>query len=105
MQKLDIQHRSEGGNPAGGHVHGIGIEIHFQNGPMGIVGANRIGQNGAFVEDLINSAISRLEFYQKSKFKSEHNEEAIKGLQVALKALNERSKDREERGVEGTHKV
>ena len=105
-QKLEIKHFSDSkGNPGGGRISGIGLEVFFQDGPLGRSGADRRSQNGCFVEDLINSAMSRLRFYQSTKFACEFNEEAISHLQKALKALHERTKDREVRKVEGTYEL
>ena len=92
------------GNPAGGTVDGIGLHIQWQDGPLGR-GEDRKKPNGAFVETVINAAMSRIEFYQASKFKSEENEKAINALRVALDALNMRTKRREAAETEGTHKV
>ena len=40
---------------------GVGIDIKMQNGPL--MGTDN-APNGAFVEDIIEGAIHRLEFYQ-----------------------------------------
>lgn len=90
------------GNPAGGVISGNGMTISWQNGPLGR-GESRRLPNGAFVEDVINAAISRIEFYQSSKFASEYNAEALDHLRKAVAALNRRTTDREQRAVEGTH--
>lgn len=93
------------GNPAGGFVHGVGIEIHWQNGPLGR-GNDRIAPNGAFVETVISAVIQRIEYYQTAtdgKFKCRENALAITKLEEALLWLNKRTIDRENRQVEGTH--
>jgi len=90
------------GNPSGGCAVGTGINILWQNGPLGR-GEDRLDPNGAFVETVIDIAKRRLEFYQESKFKCDENEMAIKRLDAALSYLNDRTKKREERKVEGTH--
>ena len=92
------------GNPAGGLTTGIGIQIDWQDGPLGR-GEDRKLPNGAFVEGVIQAAIGRLKFYQASQFKCEENEEAIGYLEAALSALDRRTADREDREVEGTHEV
>lgn len=92
------------GNPAGGHTSGVGIDITWQNGPLSVDGERR-EPNGAFVEHIIEAAIGRLEFYQDSKFASVYNEGALAHLQKAMEFLNQRTKDREDRGVEGTHQL
>ena len=90
------------GNPAGGFVKGVGLDIVWQNGPLGR-GAERIEPNGAFVETVINAAVKRIEFYQESKFKCRENAIALTHLETALLWLNKRTQEREARQVEGTH--
>lgn len=90
------------GNPAGGSAAGTGIQINWQNGPLGR-GENRQEPNGAFVEGVIEAARQRLEFFQNSKFKCRENALAITKLEEALHWLNHRTTNRELREVEGTH--
>jgi len=89
------------GHPVGGCSYGTGFTVSWQNGPLGR-GEDRKEPNGAFVETLINVVIDRIEYYQDSQFKSDYNARAIEHLNQALTALQERTKDREERNVEGT---
>lgn len=89
--------------PAGGVTTGRGFTISWQNGPLGS-GDYRREPNGAFVEDVIAAAIERIEFYERSEFASEYNREALMHLKAAAEWLDRRTKDRESRGVEGTHK-
>lgn len=91
------------GNPAGGITSARGLDIRWQNGPLGRNG-DRVEPNGAFVEDVIRAAIGRIEFYQSSRFHGIHNAVALGHLRAALEVLEERTRDRESRGVEGTHK-
>lgn len=97
-------HLDADGNPAGGNVHGVGIRIEWQNGPLGRDG-DRIEANGAFVEGVIEAAIDRIYFYQLTKFHSLHNAVALGHLKAALEVLGERTREREDRQVEGTHTV
>jgi len=90
-------------NPAGGVVFGPGFTISWQNGPLGR-GSERKEPNGAFVENIIKAAATRIEYYQNSKFACEENAQALDHLNAALWILNNRTKDREARQVEGTHK-
>lgn len=93
------------GNPTGGAVRGIGMQIDWQNGPLGR-GAERAEPNGAFVETVIDAARQRLEFYQEAangKFRCRENALAITKLGEALLWLGKRTADREAREVEGTH--
>lgn len=93
----------ENGNPAGGTTHGVGFAIGWQHGPLGR-DDNRQKPNGAFVEDIIDAAIDRLNYYQESKFACDYNANAIKCLKDALSHCEARTQDREDRSVEGTHK-
>jgi hypothetical protein len=74
--------------------------IHFQEGPI-----KECGVNGVCNEDLIAMVICRLEHFQKSEFACRDNEQAIAKLEEALLWLRKRTIGRENRGVEGTHKV
>lgn len=102
---LAYNNYDENGNPSGGRVAGCGIEINWQNGPLGR-GADRLEPNGASVEDVIWAAINRLEFFQSAadgKFRCRENALAITKLEEALLWLGKRTADREAREVEGTH--
>jgi hypothetical protein len=92
----------ENGNPAGGETTGTGINLTWQNGPLGRDG-ERKEPNGAFVEGVIQAALDRLNYYQASKFACETNAEAVDHLELALRALERRTAEREARAVEGTH--
>ena len=96
---LDDQDR-----PAGGVAYGNGFAISWQNGPLGPAD-DRDKPNGAFVEDVIFACLNRITAYQNSKFSCDENELAMGLLADALVALDSRTKDREKRGVEGTHEV
>ncbi|TDI97078.1 MAG: hypothetical protein E2O29_01810 [Deltaproteobacteria bacterium] len=81
--------------------------MNWQDGPLGR-GTERQEPNGAFVETVISAAKQRIEFYQKAndgKFKCPENAMAIIKLEEALHWLDHRTKEREERSVEGTHTV
>ena len=91
------------GNPTGGIVSGVGLSISWQDGPL-----RRPPQapNGAFVDDVIEAARQRLEFYQKAaggKFACRENALAITKLEEAAHWLYARRMAREGRGVQGTH--
>lgn len=102
MKKTNL--KDENGNPAGGECSGNGVNIRWQNGPLGR-DENRKDPNGAFVETIILCAIDRLKFYQNSKFECFENDEAIKCLESAVGFLKIRTKRRVNLNVEGTHKV
>lgn len=100
----------DNGNPAGGTSRGVGVAIEWQDGPLAILdpdgnSAGRREPNGAFVEGVIEAVIQRIEFYQDSKFHGIHNAVAPGHLYAALEVLTERTRDREDRGVEGSHAV
>lgn len=104
-QKIEQQHENDAcGNPAGGTTRGTGLSIKWQDGPLGR-GAERKEPNGAFVEGVIQAAIGRIEYYQRSQFNSRENAIALTHLETALLWLGKRTADREEREVEGTHSV
>ena len=97
------------GNPAGGYAadgnmsDGYRMHIHWQNGPVNREAGEK--PNGAFVEDVLEVCKRRLEFYQQSRFSSADNAEAIEHIETAIRALDRRRQDREERGVQGKHEV
>lgn len=99
MHQVDSQ-----GNPAGGETLGIGFDIKWQEGPLNVDGVRK-QQNGAFVEDIIEAAIGRIEHYQDSRFHCIHNAVALGHLRAAAEVLSERTRDRQDRGVEGTHEL
>lgn len=90
------------GRPAGGSAAGTGFQVSWQNGPLAVDGERR-DPNGAFVETLIDVVIKRIEFYQESEFHCINNAVALGHLYAAAEVLAERTRDRERRGVEGTH--
>lgn len=102
MQQVILERHDldQDNNPAGGVTTGLGIYILWQNGPLGR-GADRKQPNGAFIEGVISAAIGRLEFLN-AKVPSPYNDSAIADLKSALKNLEDRTRERIERGVEGT---
>ncbi len=96
------------GMPAGGFVSSIGLDIRWQKGPLGEEGIDRLEPNGAFVETVIAAALQRIEWYQMvcdGRFACDENHFVIGWLKDSLRKLDERTKSRQARGVEGTHKV
>lgn len=90
----------EGGNPTGGKTQFANSVINWQDGII-VDGL----KNGAFVEDVITAAIQRLEYFQDSKFECQENADAIASLQMALAALESRTKTRVAQGVENTYET
>ena len=88
--------------PAGGISSGRGFAISWQNGPLGR-GNKRREPNGAFVEDVIDTVIDRIRFYNDAGFSCDENIAAIAHLAAAAEVLDSRNKRRETAGVEGTH--
>lgn len=74
-------------------------EIKFQKGPV-----KEEGLNGCQIEDLIDIAIHRLECFQAGGFPCPENEVSLKYFRAGLEALNQRTLDRQKRGVEGLTK-
>lgn len=102
---ISEEHRvDDNGNPAGGSTDGRGFSIEWQDGPL-VVDGERREPTGAFVEDIVAAAIGRIEHYQASRFHCLHNAVALGHLYAAQEALAERTRDREARGVEGSHEV
>lgn len=94
----------ENGNPTGGHVKGVGINIKWQEGPLGNP-PDLAKHNGAFVEGALEAGLQRLEYFQKSRFAHPSNQSAIDHIKAALDALDTRTAERRSRQVEGTHAV
>lgn len=74
--------------------------VSFQRGPI-----KEYGVNGIHNEDLLLILIDRLERFQNTEYACDENDEAIKHLYLAVKALRERTNKRRERGVLGTSQV
>jgi hypothetical protein len=85
--------------PSGDSLEILG-EVDFQEGPI-----KERGVNGVMNEDLIAMVITRLEHFQKSQFACRENALAITKLEEALLWLRKRTMGRENRGIEGTHKL
>lgn len=84
-----------GGAPnSGGSTH----YIHFQNGPI-----KEAGVNGVTQEALLAIVIDRLRSFQAGPYACQDNEDAEKHCIEALTLLQNRTRARIARGVEGTH--
>jgi hypothetical protein len=97
-----INNLDEDGNPAGGSVIGVGLNIRWQEGPLGR-GEDRQKPNGAFVETVLQAVVQRIEHYNDTKFRCRENSLAVTHIQEAIHWLQHRTAERERRGVEGTH--
>ena len=74
--------------------------IRFQKGP---IRENDI--NGITEECLIEILIDRLKAFQKTKFANRFNREALNNLYAVRGNLNDRTAERNVRGVEGLNRV
>lgn len=72
--------------------------IKFQNGPI-----KEHGVNGISNEALLAIVRDRLEFFQAGQYACGTNEQALNHVVSAMVALSLRTRERVERGVEGTH--
>ncbi|MDR2900699.1 MAG: hypothetical protein LBV20_04190 [Treponema sp.] len=75
-------------------------EIHFQEGPI-----QEAGVNGVANEDLLLMCLERLQGFQNSEFVCRENACAITKIEEAVMWLRKRTMGREQKGIEGTHKV
>jgi hypothetical protein len=76
------------------------MRLGFQDGPIG-----EAGVNGVMDENLIAMVIDRLRGFQTGPYSSRYNAIALTKLEESLMWLQQRTRDREARGVEGTHKI
>ena len=75
-----------------------GTHIDFQNGPI-----KECGVNGLTQEALLAILIDRLECFQRGPFASGYNALALECCEGALGHLQQRTRERIARNVEGTH--
>jgi hypothetical protein len=75
----------------------LAFHIHFQNGPIAEAGVNGISQEAllAVVED-------RLKCFQAGPYACRENALALTYVQEAIAQLHHRTRERMQRGVEGT---
>lgn len=74
--------------------------VDFQCGPI-----KENGVNGCCNEDLLVMILERLNGFQNSEFKCRENALAITKIEEALLWLRKRTIGRENKGIEGTHKI
>lgn len=72
--------------------------VLFQNGPI-----KEFGVNGVTNEALLTIVIDRLRSFNQGPFQSSDNFSALECCKLALAHLQNRTRDRIARGVEGTH--
>lgn len=76
---------------------GLGYKLSFQDGPIA-----EFGQNGTTNEQILGILVERLQSLNVPPFNCRENSLAITHLEEALHWLWARTKNRQERGVEGT---
>ena len=118
-EKLQIQVLDEPGAGGANHLYGVYglhtgtnksadgsirddtcIKVLFQNGPI-----PECGVNGVTHEALLAIVEDRLKSFQCGPFACRENAVALTKIQEAMMWLHKRTRDREARGVEGTHTV
>ena len=97
MQKYNAPHHFEVVNKDTDEVVG---KVDFQEGPI-----KECGLNGISNEDVLLMVLTRLEYFQKSKYSCMENEMASLKIKEALVWLNRRTLKREKNGTEGTSQV
>ncbi len=76
------------GEPDGGLAYGVGFTISWQRGRLRHINDNgNVEPNGAFVEDIVDVCINRLEHLQSTTAARAKNDMAIAHLKEALVAL------------------
>lgn len=83
-----------GGAPTSG---GMTTAIHFQEGPV-----KEVGNNGITGEALVAIVVDRLKGFQTSQCPCRENAIALTHLETALMWMNQRTRTRSQKGVEGT---
>lgn len=84
----------------GQHKNVYSCQIALQKGAL-----KEAGWNGVIDEALIAIVVDRMECFQSGAFAHPQNEIAITKLMRALQAMEARKRERQRRGVEGTHHV
>ena len=80
-------------------INYLGV-INFQRGPI-----KENGTNGVTNEALLAIVADRLRGFQSSEYSCRENAYALTKIEEALHWLHHRTRNREARGVEGTHQV
>lgn len=110
INKLNDVYSIDNEGPGGAHhkyqvmihdKHDLVGEITFQCGPRN----ENDSISGVLDPDLLEIVRDRLRAFQNGPFKSAYNERALFHVEEALVALNDRVKDRANRGVLGTNQI
>ena len=95
--RYEIDQAADGTETTGG-VNPIRTSINFQNGPI-----LEAGINGISGEALLAIVEDRLKCFQSGQYACRENALALTHLQEAMHWLHHRTRERMQRGVEGTH--
>lgn len=105
--QLEIEVLDEPGSGGANHAYCIKnnletslTNIGFQNGPI-----KEAGINGITNEALLAILIDRMEGFKSGPYASVDNSVALNSMKCALGALQNRTRERIARGVEGSHTV
>lgn len=104
--KIDILVMDEPGPGGANHQYvvempvGPDVYVSFQNGPIG-----EVGVNGITHEVLLAIVIDRLRAFQRGAFSCRENALALTKLEESMHWLHHRTRQRMDRGVEGTNQV
>ena len=104
-EALEVLAVDEAGSGGASHHYLIAIrdqvphraEFFFQDGPIG-----EVGVNGLSNESLLAVVIDRLQGFQKGPFACRENALALTKLEESMHWLHSRTRERVQRGVEGT---
>jgi hypothetical protein len=94
--RVNIEH--DGSEPPPIIVTPTSVTFIGQRGPIG-----EVGVNGCQIDDILTFCLGTLQTFSK-KFPCRQNSLAITNLQQSLMWLEDRTRDREARGVEGQDK-
>ena len=81
-----------------GVEHGPYGEIKWQLGPV-----QEVGVNGTTIEDVLEVCIARMQGFQRGPFACRENALAITAMEEARNWLLQRTRARQEQGVEGVN--
>ena len=98
--QLRIEVLDEPGQGGANHEYVIAFDGEDQNGPI-----KEYGVNGVTQETLLAVVIDRLRNFQAGPFACAANAMALHHIEAALELLQQRTKDRIARGVEGQTKL
>jgi len=79
---------------------GATTDLSFQDGPI-----KEVGTNGITHEALLTVLIDRIQHFQRGEWSCRENALALTKLDEARLWLLERTRERDGRGVEGTHRA